>query len=195
MTNWAQMYVKHISEFRGLWIKISRKFYVLPLTLFLFMCSSLEGGFNDRCATPVIIILSKRYTSWNEITVFTNLLLQKINHPHWRSSRRYIADDHMIITGSWGDTDPAISPSWLWNPSDLSSLNFDLRRHTNGDTIFSLSFLPQPHRPLPPKIFTETWSMELQPLTPEQKSMCAFFWSRHVHVRWSWQLNVFFCFF
>lgn len=120
--------------------------------------------------------------------MFTNLLI----HPNGTNSRRYITDDRMIITRSWGGTNPAISPSWHWNPSDLSSLNFDLRRHMNGDTISSLSFLPQPHRPLPPKIFTETWFMELRPLTHEQKSMCAFFWSKRVHIRWARQLNVFF---
>lgn len=115
-------------------------------------------------------------------------------HPNWTNTWRYITDDHMITTVSRGCTDPAISPSWLWNPSDLSSLNFDLRLHMNRDTISSLSFLPQTHRPLPPKIFTEMRFMELRPLTPEQQSMCAFFWSRHVHVRWARQLNVSFFF-
>lgn len=134
-------------------------------------------------------LLHPKYTHYyKKITMFTNLLI----HPNGTNSRRYITDDRMIITRSWGGTNPAISPSWHWNPSDLSSLNFDLRRHMNGDTISSLSFLPQPHRPLPPKIFTETWFMELRPLTHEQKSMCAFFWSKHVHIRWARQLNVFF---
>lgn len=93
-------------------------------------------------------------------------------HP---GSRRHTPDQQL-----WRNLSMLSRPS---NLGDLSSLNFDLKCHMNGDTISALHSFPITScLTCAPKLFTETRFMKLQSLTSEQRSRLVCFFLVMLHI-------------